>query len=237
MEKQPHIQLGSDLNLQDAILVGDPGRLDSLAALMENVKELQYNREFRSICGTYNGKTILGLSTGIGAPSATIAIEELKNIGIKRAIRAGSAGAYQKNIDLGRLIITLGSVRDDGISQKYVHSSYPAVPSFDLLAKAHKYAPTAVYGIIRSHDGFYMDDNQAEEQKWSEYGVVGADMESSALLTIGRMRGIETLSILNNVVLWGGDIMGGVNSLVNANEKVGQGEKASLKLALDILTD
>lgn len=65
----------------------------------------------------------------------------------------------QKGIGLGELIIGEGAVRDDGLTKKYVPGNYPAVPSFKLMALAHKYAPKAVYGIIRSHDGFYMDDN------------------------------------------------------------------------------
>ena len=74
------------------------------------------------------------------------------------------------------------------------------------MVLAHKYAPKAVYGIIRSHDGFYMDDNAEQEAFWSEKGIVGAGMESSTLLTIDRQRGMETLSILNNVVLYEGDL-------------------------------
>ena len=118
------------------------------------------------------------MSTGIGAPSAGIAVEEMHNVGIKRAIRVGSAGAMQHHIPLGRLVIAEGVVRDDGLSRKYVPEIYPAVPSYRLLALAHKYAPQASYGIIRSHDGFYMDDNARTEAFWSEKGIVADDMES-----------------------------------------------------------
>lgn len=236
-EKQPHIQLTHLNDIQDAILVGDPARLNVLKTLLESPEELEYNREFRSIKGKYKGKEILGISTGIGAPSAAIALEELHNIGINRAIRVGSAGAYQSEIALGELIIGEGAVRCDGLSKKYVPIEYPAVPSFDLITKAHKYAPLAVYGLIRSHDGFYMKSNDADEKFWSDYGIVGADMESGVIMTIGRLYKMETLSILNNVVLWGGDLAAGVNDLVNADEKVAQGERASLQLALDILSD
>lgn len=105
------------------------------------------------------------------------------------------------------------------------------------MALVHKYAPQAVYGIIRSHDGFYMDDNAKNEAFWSGKGIVGADMESGALMTIGRQRGMETLSILNNVVLYEGDLAAGVNDLVNGDDLMAKGEVASLKLALDILSD
>ncbi len=177
------------------------------------------------------------MSTGIGAPSAGIGVEELHNVNVKNVIRVGSAGAMQKGIGLGELIIGEGAVRDDGLTKKYVPGNYPAVPSFKLMALAHKYAPKAVYGIIRSHDGFYMDDNAEQEAFWSNKGIVGADMESSTLLTVGRQRGMETLSILNNVVLYEGDLAAGVNDLVNGDDLMTEGEMASLKLAFDILSD
>lgn len=237
IENQPHIQLSHNLKLTDAVLVGDPSRLNTLSKIFDKCEELEYNREFRSIKGNYKGKDILGISTGIGAPSTCIVIEELKNIGIKQMIRVGSAGAYQKSIKLGELIIGEGAVRCDGITEKYIPKEYPAIPSFDLLKKAHKYARDAHYGIIRSHDGFYMDNNEEVEHYWSQLGIIGADMESSTLLTIGRIRGIRTLSILNNVVMWEKDLSEGVNELVNCNSQVMEGELNSLKLALDILTD
>ena len=235
-ELQPHIQLNDNLGITKAILVGDPKRLNHLKALLEDSSEVAYNREFRSISGTYRGQKILGLSTGIGAPSTAIAVEELKQIGIQTAIRVGSAGAYQSQIALGELIVGTGCVRDDGLTLNYAPINLPAIPTLDLLIKAKELAPQAHFGLIRSHDGFYMDDNAKVEEKWSHLGVLGADMESGTLLTLGHLRGIQTLSILNNVVLWGGDVKEGINDLVNQDQQVAQGEMASLHLALEILT-
>lgn len=234
---QPHIQLSEEIGIKKAILVGDPARLDTLKGLLDNAEDIAYNREFRSIKGRYNGVEILGLSTGVGGPSATIAVEELAQIGVKEAIRVGSAGAYQPEIGLGDLIIATGVVRNDGISKEYIPVEFPATPDLNLLILAKKYAPFAYFGTIRSHDGFYMDSNEKTEQLWSDYGVLGADMESGPVMVVGHQRGLKTLSILNNVVLWGGDVKEGVNDLVNEGELVSQGEKASLKIALDILTD
>lgn len=234
---EPHTQLTAEIKTDCAVIMGDPARIDKLIPLLENVQKWAYNREYRSIIGEYKGKRILAMSTGIGAPSAAIGMEELHNVGVKKVIRVGSAGAMQKGIDLGRLIIAEGVVRDDGLSAKYVPAIYPAVPSFQLLKLAYKYAPQAVYGIIRSHDGFYMDDNAATEKFWSGKGIVGADMESGIMMVVGRQRGMETLSILNNVVLFEADLADGVNELVSGESLVAAGEKASLQLALDILTD
>lgn len=236
-EQQPHTQLTTEIGTDSAVIVGDPARVDTATQLLDDVQEWAFNREYKSILGTYKNKRILVMSTGIGAPSAGIGVEELHNVNVKKVIRVGSAGAMQSGIGLGELIIGEGVVRDDGLTQKYVPGIYPAVPAFRLMALAHKYAPQAVYGIIRSHDGFYMDDNAKNEAFWSGKGIVGADMESGALMTIGRQRGMETLSILNNVVLYEGDLAAGVNDLVNGDDLMTKGEVASLKLALDILSD
>lgn len=236
-EPQPHTQLTTAINTDSAVIVGDPARVDKAAKLLDNVQAWAFNREYKSVLGTYQGKRILVMSTGIGAPSAGIGIEELHNVNVKNVIRVGSAGAMQTGIGLGELIIGEGAVRDDGLTKKYVPEIYPAVPSFRLMMLAHKYAPEAVYGIIRSHDGFYMDNNSENEAFWSKLGIVGADMESSALMTIGRQRGLETLSILNNVVLYEGDLASGVNNLVNGDDLMANGEVASLKLAFNILSD
>ena len=106
-----------------------------------------FNREYKSILGTYKKKRILVMSTGIGAPSAGIGVEELHNVNVKKVIRVGSAGAMQSGIGLGELIIGEGVVRDDGLTQKYVPGIYPAVPAFRLMALAHKYAPRQSTGL------------------------------------------------------------------------------------------
>ncbi|KAK8885101.1 hypothetical protein M9Y10_044230 [Tritrichomonas musculus] len=236
-EKQPHTQLTSKINTDSAIIVGDPARVDKAGKLMEEVQQWAYNREYKSIIGSYRGKKILVMSTGIGAPSAAIGIEELHNVKVSKVIRCGSAGAMQSKIGLGEIIIGEGVVRDDGLTSKYVPAIYPAVPSFKLMSLAHKYAPQAFYGIIRSHDGFYIDDNEQTEEFWSKKGIIGADMESGALMTIGRLRGMETLSILNNVVLYQGDLVKGVNNLVDGDDLIAKGETETLQLALNILSD
>lgn len=235
--KQPHIQLEQFDGVNRAIIVGDPARVTHIATYLDHVEEGAFNREFKSIVGEYKGQKLLVLSTGIGAPSTAIAIEELAQIGIETIIRVGSAGAMQRDISLGALLIAEGVVRDDGLTKKYVPENYPAVPSSTLLYLAKKHYPQAITGIVRSHDGFYMEDNAEVEAYWSSKGVIGADMESGALLTIGRLRSLQTLSILNNVVGYQEDLSEGVNSLVNQESLIMSGEKESILLALTILSD
>ncbi|MDR1450139.1 MAG: nucleoside phosphorylase [Propionibacteriaceae bacterium] len=236
MTAQPHIQLDASLGIDRAIVVGDPARVGKFRPFLSDAADLAYNREFRSLAGAYRGVRVLVLSTGVGAPSAGIAAEELVNIGVTTIVRVGSAGAMRQGIGLGELIIGTGVVRDDGLSARYVKRSFPAVPSPRLLSRALELAPSAHFGIIRSHDGFYMDDNEAVEAYWSGKGVLGADMESGILLTLGLLRGFEALSILNNVVLYQDDLAAGVNSLVGGEDAVAAGERASIELALNIVT-
>ena len=234
-EPQPHIQLTDAVDMDCAVVVGDPARVDVMAKFLDEPEKIMENREYRTVTGTYKGRKILAMSTGIGAPSAAIGIEELHNIGVKTVIRVGSCGVLQPEIGLGDLIVGEGIVRDDGLTKKYAPEIYPAVPSFSLLALAKKYAPRAHFGIIRSHDGFYMDDNEEVEDFWAKKGVLGCDMESGALAVVGRLRGMETLSILNNVVLCNGDLADSINSLVNSADLVAKGQDESIKLALNIL--
>ena len=154
METQAHIQLSSLENVTKAIIVGDPKRVETIKPFLTNVSDLAFNREYKSALGTYENESILVISTGIGAPSTAIAIEELDNIGIKTIIRVGSCGAMQKGINLGELVISTGTVRDEGLTKKYVPADYPAIPCPTLVNEAKAILPTAHFGITRSHDGF-----------------------------------------------------------------------------------
>ena len=79
---QPHTQLTKAIDTDSAIIMGDPARVDTIAKLMDHVVPWACNREYKSIIGMYKGKKILAMSTGIGAPSAGIAVEEMHNVGI-----------------------------------------------------------------------------------------------------------------------------------------------------------
>lgn len=235
MEKQAHIQLSPMKNVTKAIIVGDPKRVDAVKKHLSSAKDLTFNREFKSVLGSYEKENILVISTGIGAPSTAIAIEELYNIGIRRVIRVGSCGAMQANIPLGKLVISTGAVRDEGLTKKYVPADYPAIPTPSLVSNAQKLSPSSHFGITRSHDGFYMPNNADTEKKWSEFGILGGDMETSTLYTLGSLKNMETLAILNNVVLFEADLNEGVNNLVNEAEVVAKGEQDSIELALALL--
>ena len=109
---QPHIQLEETLGIQYAILPGDPARVDRIAQQLDNVEELAFNREYRSLKGTYQGIPVLAMSTGMGGASMAIAVEELRNIGVTHIIRIGSAGAMQTGILLREHIMVRGALRE-----------------------------------------------------------------------------------------------------------------------------
>lgn len=230
---QPHIQL-DNLGIKYALLAGDPARLDRIAKQLDNVKELAYNREFRSLKGTYNGVQVLAMSTGIGGSSMSIAVEELSKIGVTTMIRIGSCGALQKGIKIGDLIVGAGCVRDDGASAAYVDVKFPAVPDFNVLSAILKLIEDYPHhvGVIHSHESFYIDDNAEQEAYWSKKGVLGADMESAALMVVGRLRGVKTASILNNVVEYGKDTADSINDYSDGINLSAVGESKEIEVAL-----
>lgn len=234
---EAHIQLSKDMGFRYALLAGDPERITRIGNQLEDVRELAYNREYRSLCGSYRGMRILALSTGIGGGSMGIAVEELSHIGIRAAIRVGSAGSYQKGIGLGELIIASGAVRDDGASKAYAPTQFPAVADPALLSActlaAKKHSVGCHVGIVRSHDSFYTDREEKICDYWSAFGVLGADMETAALYTIGKLRGIKTSTILNNVVLYGENAEEGVSNYVDGDVRMARGEYAEIAIALE----
>lgn len=234
---QAHIRLDSSLNIPYALLPGDPARLDRIAEHLQEVKELAYNREYRSIAGTYKGVPVLAVSTGIGGASMGIAVEELHNCGVACAIRIGSCGALQHNIAPGELVLAEGAVRDDGASAAYLPLGFPAVADHRLLeccrAAAEEQGFAHCCGLVRSHDSFYTDREMEICRTWSARGVLGADLETSALFVIGRLRGMATASILNNVAPYESDVAESVADYVDGGLLAMQGEQNEIITALE----
>ena len=117
MAVMPHILLDEKMTAPYALLPGDPARLDRIAAHLDQVEELAYNREFRSLRGFYKGVRVMALSTGLGGPSTAVAVEELAKLGVSHMIRIGSCGALQRGIHVGDLVLVNGTVRNDGTSR------------------------------------------------------------------------------------------------------------------------
>lgn len=236
---EPHIKCSMELDVKYAVVPGDPMRVDRIAEYLENPQLVAFNREYKSIIGHYKGIKVLAISSGIGGPSTAIALEELKNIGIEAAIRIGSCGALLNDIKLGDLIISQAAVRDDGTSKTYIKEIYPAVADIELLNASIECAKSLKYnhhvGIVRSHDSFYIDDEDKISRFWGSKNILGSDMETSSLYVIGRLRGIKTLSILNVVVESEESTKEGIGSYVNGLDAAVEGEKREIILALETI--
>lgn len=239
MSKQPHIAVSAEQVLERVIVCGEPDRVNRIAALLDNPELLAENREYRVMQGQYQNTMITVCSTGIGAPSALIALEELVKCGARYLVRVGSAGALQPDIGLGEVIVAEGAVRDEGGSKAYVEAGFPAVANPHLLVALDSYLQQsgAVFhrGIVRSHDSFYTDEEENICRYWHQKGVLGADMETSALLTVGKLRGLKVASILNNVVLYQQDVQEGVSQYANDDDQLMRGEQIAVKAALHAL--
>ncbi|MBQ1240407.1 MAG: nucleoside phosphorylase [Lachnospiraceae bacterium] len=234
---QPHIRFSEEEAAKYAILPGDPKRVDRIAKFLDDVKEITFNREYKSVSGYYKGVKVIAMSTGMGGPSTAIGVEELANIGVEAMIRIGSCGALRSGIKLGDLVIVNGAVRDDGTSKAYIEQSYPSIPDTELLMDVIQAAKDKEYpyhvGIGRSHDCLYGDPKNNLDAYWGSKGVISSDMETATLFVVGSLRGVKTASILNNVVEVDGDLMDGINSYVDAESAVAEGEKREIITALE----
>lgn len=236
-EIMPHIRLTVSKAAPYALLPGDPARLDRIALHLTDVQELAYNREYRSIKGIYHGVPVMAVSTGIGGASAAIAVEELSRIGVRAMIRIGSCGALKKGIGLGDLILVNGAVRDDGASSSYVDSKFPAIPDTGLLIACMESAKAlgarAHVGIARSHDSFYIDQEEEICAYWAGKGVLGSDMETAAVFVTGGLRGVKTASILNTVVEYQEELSEQINSYTDGESAMMRGEQLEILTALE----
>lgn len=190
MEVMPHLKLRDDLGIQYAILPGDPARVERIAEQLEDVEELEFNREYKSIAGTYKGIRVLACFYGDRRSF------DRNCCGRAGAYRRDACDPYRKlrciakEIRLGDLILVQGAVRDEGTSRTYIDSIYPAIPDFELMnacaeAAEEEQIPAHV-GMARSHDSFYTDREDEIDALWAGRGVLGCDMETAALFVIGN---------------------------------------------------
>lgn len=197
-KRQYHIHLQPGDIGKYVLLPGDPARSDRVAKYLEDAKLVADNREHRTFTGYYKGVKISVTSTGMGCPSTAIAAEELINIGAECLIRIGSSAALQQGIEIGDLMISTASMKNEGTSRFYVPDCFPAVPDFDLtrtLIDTAKDMKNEIngkvyYGINASDDAFY---GETEEwiDKLSKLGCLNVEMESSALYTVCHRRKVK----------------------------------------------
>ena len=237
-DQQYHIKLKSGESAPYVIVPGDPGRVPLIASFLDDAQEVAYNREYCSYRGTYKGVDISVTSTGIGGPSAAIAIEELAKVGAQVMIRVGTSGSLQDHIQLGDLVIANASIRDEGTSGQYLPMSFPAVADFNVTQALQRSAAQNQYphhiGVIHCKDAFYaeasgtMPMQEYWEQKWQTWhraGTLCTEMESSTLFIVGQVRGLKTGTVLAVV----GETKDGQVTIKHV------GVESAIKVALDAI--
>ncbi len=212
--KQYHVGV-ADGEISDVVLMpGDPFRVQLIADQLDNPFEVAHRREYRTVNGYYKGRLITGCSSGMGCPSTAIGVEELARAGAKVFIRVGSTAALQPHISVGDLVVSEGSLRNDGTTAAYVPPGYPAVPDFELTSALLRVGRSigaergfSVHAGINATDDAYYAETPEWISKLSRLGITNVDMESSALFVVARQRNLRAAmvcAVSNNLVT--GDI-------------------------------
>ena len=187
------------------IMPGDPGRVEKIAAKLENPVFLCSNREYTIWNGELSGTRVSVVSTGIGGPSAAIALEECVNAGADTFVRIGTCGAMQTEIMGGDIVIATGAVRMEGTTREYAPIEYPAVADMHvtgaLTEAAGKIGKRWHCGVVQSKDSFYSQHSpetkpvsaelEAKWEAWKRMGCLASEMESAALFIVGSYRRVR----------------------------------------------
>lgn len=197
--KQYHTGVGPGDVGEYVILPGDPKRCAKIAEHFEGAKLIADVREYVTCTGTLDGVKVSVTSTGIGGPSAAIAIDELSKVGARTFIRVGTCGGMQDEVLGGDVVIATGAVRMEGTSREFAPIEYPAVPSLDvtnaLVAAAKRLGVAHHVGVVQCKDSFFgqhepeiMPVSHELESKWNAWlrmGCLASEMESAALFIAG----------------------------------------------------
>ena len=181
------------------ILPGDPGRCEQIASFLETPKLIASNREFVTYSGTLLGEKVSVTSTGIGGPSAAIALEELCHCGADTFIRVGTCGGMDTKVKGGDLVIASGAIRMEGTSKEYAPLEFPALAHIDIVNAlregARKLGLRNHVGVVQCKDSFYGQHEPTKMpvsyellNKWEAYlrlGTLASEMESAALFVVG----------------------------------------------------
>ncbi|MDD5566814.1 MAG: nucleoside phosphorylase [Patescibacteria group bacterium] len=202
---QPHLKIKPGDIAEIVLIPGDPARVKRIAEYWDESREVAFNREFLTYTGKYKGIPISATSTGIGSPSAAIAVEELAKVGAKIFIRIGTCGALKKTIVPGNLIIPDKAIRQEGTTKEYVGEEFEAKPDpevFQVLKQAADELNIKYFiGTNRTHDSFYEPtENFLKLMDQSEYKkgeLVSSEMECSAVFTLAQLRGLKAGTVLS----------------------------------------
>ncbi len=192
------------------ILPGDPKRCKKIAEYLDDAKLIADLREYTTYTGYLNGTKVSVSSTGIGGPSAAIAMQELADAGAKYFIRQGTCGGMNLDVKGGDLIVATGAVRMEGTSKEYAPIEFPAVANYEivnaLVSAAKKKNANVHVGVVQCKDSFYGQHEpenmpvsyelEGKWKAWMDLGCLGSEMESAALFTVANYLKVKCGTIL-----------------------------------------
>ena len=242
MQEQFHIACAQGDIGRYCILPGDPGRVPAIAALFDDAKQIAYNREFNVWTGTLLGEKVTACSTGIGGPSASIAMEELHKCGADTFIRTGTCGGIDLNVQSGDVVVATGAIRYEHTSREYAPIEFPAVADFQVtnaLVEATKKLGFPLHtGIVQCKDSFYGQHDPAAspvyyelQQKWESWkrlGVKASEMESAALFVVAAALGCRCGSCFH--VVWNQE-----REAAGLDQKMSEDTSSSVKVSVEAL--
>ena len=253
MAKQPHLLVEAGDVHDLALVPGDPGRVERIAAQCEDVERVAENREYRLVNATYEGRDLTVCSTGIGCPSATIAVEELAAVGVETFVRVGTIGALQSSIEIGDMVVATAAAKNEGTTKRYEDVEYPAVADYETLSalvdgaeaageRAAGAAATgadgeaASYGVhvgpIATDDAFYAETDEYVDD-WEAAGLLAVEMEAAALFTLARRKGLRAGAICTV----DGNLVEGTQKGETDDEELPEKAKNNVERAIDIALD
>src|SRR6056297_3705855 len=236
MAKQPHL-LVEPGDLHDIVLLpGDPGRVDRIAGHCDDSEVVAQNREYKLVNATYEGRDVTICSTGIGSPSAAIAVEELAAVGCETFVRVGTTGALQSGIDIGDMVVATGAAKDEGTTQRYEDKAVPAVPDYDVLSAlvdaAEANDEQVHVGPVATDDAFYAETDEYVEA-WEDAGVLAVEMEAAAIFTLARRKGLRSGAICTV----DGNLVEGTQKGETDADELPEKAKNNVERAIDIALD
>ncbi len=212
-EKQYHINCTVGDVGRYVFLPGDPGRCESIARYFDHPVHIGMNREYNIYTGELLGQKVSVCSTGIGGPSAAIAMEELTKIGADTFIRVGTCGGIDLDVQPGDIVVATGAIRFEHTSLEYAPWEFPAVADLDLTVALRDAARDLGYrthaGVVQCKDSFYGQHSPEKSpvyyellQKWESWkrlGVKASEMESATLFVVAAALGVRCGSCFHTV--------------------------------------
>lgn len=197
---QYHLQIRKGDVGRYVIMPGDPKRCEKIASHFEKAELVADNREYVTYTGYLDGKKVSVTSTGIGGPSAAIAMEELVKCGADTFIRVGTCGGMDINVKGGDIVVATGAIRMEGTSKEYAPIEYPAVADLEVSNALVEAAKTCGYnyhaGVVECKDSFYGQHEPDTKpvsyellnkwEAWLRMGCKASEMESAALFIIAN---------------------------------------------------